>query len=291
MAIDIIALDLDDTLLRADLSISEGNKRALARARDAGIRIVLASGRNVHSMRSYAEELGLLGPGDYMICSNGAETVHSSSGRLIDERRLDPELCREIADAIEEQGFPWQIYEEGMIHVNLPNPWALEDSRLTGQPTILVEDREEFFARGLIKFVVPGEPERVAALLERLRSRFRDRVIVLTSKPYFLELLPPGADKGSALERLTRMLGLPMSRAMAIGDAMNDLGMVASAGCGCAPANAIPEVKAAARYVSVRSNEEDAVADLVERLAFPGAPEVEPPNSLDSVPPPSDRLH
>jgi Cof subfamily protein (haloacid dehalogenase superfamily) len=271
MAIDIIAIDLDDTLLRADLSISEGNKAALGLARDAGIHVVLASGRNIHSMRAYAAELGLLGPGDYMICSNGAEIVHSASGRVLDERRLDPALCREIARAIEDEGFPWQIYEAGMIHVSEPNPWAYEDSRLTGQPTILVEDREEFFARGLIKFVVPGESERIDALLAALKARFEGRASVLTSKPYFLEVLPIDADKGSALGRLAAMLGLPLSSSMAIGDAMNDLGMVMAAGWGCAPSNAIPEVRAAARYISQCSNEEDAVADLVRRLALSGA--------------------
>ena len=268
MKVDIIAVDLDDTLLRSDLTISDGNRRALAEAAASGIRVVLASGRNVHSMRAYAEELGLLGPGDYMICSNGAEILHSASGRILDERRLDPVLCREIAGAIEDRGFPWQIYEEGMIHVSKSNAWALEDSRLTGQPTILVEDREEFFSRGIIKFVVPGEAPRIAALLGELSALFADRAIVFTSKPYFLEVLPLGADKGSALERLAGMLGLPLSGAMAVGDAMNDLGMIQAAGLGCAPANAIPEVKAAARYISERTNEEDAVAEFVERLAL-----------------------
>jgi Cof subfamily protein (haloacid dehalogenase superfamily) len=268
MRIDLIAIDLDDTLLRADLRISDGNKRALARAAAMGIRVILASGRNVHSMRAYAEELGLLGPGDYMICSNGAEILHSASGRVLDERRLDPPLCREIARAIDERGFPWQVYEEGIIHLSEANSWALEDSRLTGQPGILIEDREEFFSRGLLKFVVPGDASRIKALLPELGALFAGRAAVLTSKPYFLEVQAPGADKGAALERLAGMLGLPMSGAMAIGDAMNDLGMVRAAGYGCAPANASPEVKAAARYVSERTNEEDAVADLVERLAL-----------------------
>jgi Cof subfamily protein (haloacid dehalogenase superfamily) len=268
MKVDLIAIDLDDTLLRTDLTISDRNKRALAEAASRGIRIVLASGRNVHSMRVYAEELGLLGPGDYMICSNGAEILHSASCRILDEQRLDPGLCREITQAIEDRGFPWQIYEEGMILASRSNAWALVDSRLSGQPIILVEDREEFFARGIVKFVVPGEPKLIAGLLDDLKGLFAGRAIVLTSKPYFLEVLPPGADKGSALERLARMLGLPLSSAMAVGDAMNDLGMVRAAGFGCAPANAIPEVKAAARYVSERTNEEDAVADLVERLAL-----------------------
>jgi Cof subfamily protein (haloacid dehalogenase superfamily) len=268
MKVDLIALDLDDTLLRADLSISAANKGAIAKAQAAGIRVVLASGRNVHSMRHYAEDLGLTGPGDYMICSNGAEIIHSASGRMIDERRLDPEFCREIAAAIEARGFPWQIYEEGIIHVSEPNDFAYEDSKLTGQPTILIEDREEFFAGSLVKIVVPGEPERMARLVGELSALFGERAIVLTSKPYFLEVLAPGADKGLALARLAGMLGLSMSAAMAIGDAMNDLGMLSAAGFGCAPANAGPEIRAAARYVSSRTNEEDAVADLIERVAF-----------------------
>ncbi len=268
MKVDLIAIDLDDTLLRADLTISARNKGALARAAAAGIRVVLASGRNLHSMRAYAEELGLVGPGDYMICSNGAEIIQSASGRVLDERRLDPSFCREISREIEARGFPWQIYEEGLIHVSEPNPWALEDSRLTGQPSILVEDREAFFALGLIKFVVPGEPARLSRLVAELSAAFGERAIVLTSKPYFLEVLPPGADKGSALERLAAMLGLTLGTAMAVGDAMNDLGMVRAAGFGCAPANAIPEVRAAARYISALTNEEDAVADLVDRVAL-----------------------
>ena len=116
---------------------------------------------------------------------------------------------------------------------------------------------------------MPGEAAGISDLLAELSSLFSGRAIVLTSKPYFLEVLPLGADKGSALERLVGMLGLSLSGAMAIGDAMNDLGMVGVAGYGCAPANAIPEIKAAARYISKRTNEEDAVADLVERLALP----------------------
>jgi hypothetical protein len=268
MKVDLIAIDLDDTLLRADLSISESNRRAIKAAAAAGIRVILASGRNFHSMCDYAEELGLVGPGDYMISSNGAEIIHSASGRVLDERRLDPAFCREVAGAIDARGYPWAIYEEGIIHVSEPNPWAYEDSKLTGQPTILIEDREEFFSRGLLKFVVPGEPQRLSALVRELSSLFGARAIVLTSKPYFLEVLPPGADKGLALERLAKMLDLSMTGVMAVGDAMNDLGMVRAAGFGCAPANANPEVKAAARFISERTNEEDAVADLVDRVAL-----------------------
>ena len=268
MKVDLIALDLDDTLLRTDLTISAVNQKSIERASARGIRVVLASGRNVHSMRAYAETLSLVGPGDYMICSNGAEILHSRSGHILDERRLAPAFCAEIASAIEARGFPWQVYEEGLIHVSRPNDWARADSRLTGQPAILIENREELFANGLIKFVVPGEPARIASLVKELSELFSGRAIVLTSKPYFLEVLSVDADKSAALERLVGMLDISLARVMVVGDAMNDLGMIRVAGFSCAPANAIPEVRAAARYVSSKTNEENAVSDLIERIAL-----------------------
>ena len=268
MLVDLIALDLDDTLLSTSLDVSPGNRAALAEAEAAGIRVVLASGRNIHSMRQYAASLGLDGPGDYLICSNGAEIAESGSGRIVEERRLLPGFCVEAARAIEERGFPWQVYEHGVIHVNRPSKWSYEDSRLTGQPAILVEDEGELFAPGLTKFVVPGDPADIEALRRELTELFDGRATVVTSKPYFLEVLALGVDKGSALLRLAALLGLPMARVMAVGDAMNDLGMLREAGWGCAPANALAEIKAAARLVSERTNDEDAVADLIGRVAF-----------------------
>ena len=93
---------------------------------------------------------------------------------------------------------------------------------------------------------------------------------VLISKPYFLEVLSAGTDKGTALEILADRLGIPLESVLAVGDAQNDLGMVRKAGWGCAPSNAIPAVKAAARYVSPKSHEEDAVAEILDRFV-PGA--------------------
>jgi Cof subfamily protein (haloacid dehalogenase superfamily) len=268
MNVDLIALDLDDTLLREDLTVSDANRAALAEAEERGIKIVLASGRNIHSMRHYASLLGLDAEGDYLICSNGAEILESWSGKVLERSLLSPELCHEIARAIEERGLPWQIYDEGKIHISRPNPWAQADSDLTGQPVVQVSDEDDYFSRGQIKFVVPGEVEVIARVQEELRRVFAGRAEVFTSKPYFLELMPLGVDKGRALGRLSSLLGIRMERTMAVGDAMNDLGMVRAAGWGCAPANANSAVKEAARLVSAYTNEEDAVADLVRRVAL-----------------------
>ncbi|MBL8965492.1 MAG: HAD family phosphatase, partial [Spirochaetaceae bacterium] len=94
------------------------------------------------------------------------------------------------------------------------------------------------------------------------------RAEVLISKPYFMEVLAEGVDKGEALRRLAELLGIPLAETLAAGDAMNDLGMLRVAGLGCAPSNAIPAAKEAAAYVSTLSHEEDFVADLVRRFVL-----------------------
>lgn len=268
MPIRLIALDLDDTLLREDLTISQANIEALRAAHRGGAKIVLASGRNIHSMRAYAHALGLEGPDDFLICSNGAEIVETATGRRLYERRMAPELCREVAAALAERGFPWQVYEEGRILASGRNPWTEEDTRLTGQPNVLIEDFESVFARGQVKYVVPGEPALIAGLREEFAARFAGRAEVLVSKPYFMEVLAEGVDKGEALKRLAGLLGIPLAETLAAGDAMNDLGMLRAAGLGCAPSNAIPAAKEAARHVSALSHEEDFVADLVRRFVL-----------------------
>ena len=266
--IALIALDLDDTLLRSDLSISDLNKLALQEAENAGIELVLASGRSYAAMEAYVRFLGLGRPGNFLICSNGAEILEAESGKIVESLRLSEAFCHRVAEDIEAHGFQWQVYMDGKIYCSELNPWAFLDERLSGQPAVKAVSKAELFRDGQIKFVIPGETERIAALYAEFSESYAGVAEVVTSKPYFLEILPLGADKGSALKRLAAKLGIAMENVMAVGDAMNDLSMLREAGWGCAPANAIGEAKAVARVVSAKTNEEDAVSDLVRSIAL-----------------------
>lgn len=274
MPYELIALDLDDTLLRADLSISPANRQALREATEAGIRVVLASGRNIHSMLRYARDLGIDLPGEYMICTNGAEIVETATALRVHARTLDGPFCREVAAVLAEKGFPWQVYEDGLIKGRSRHAWSELDTSLTGQPFVVIPEDElpGLLDRGQTKFLVPGAPADISRLHAELSLLFGDRAEVVISKPYFLEILAPGADKGVALERLCAILGLDPANTMAAGDAMNDLGMLGAAGLACVPANAIPEAKARAGWVSELTNEEDFVADVVKRFLLAPSP-------------------
>lgn len=270
MPIRLLAVDLDDTLLKSDLSVSETNRRAISSAREHGIRIVLASGRNIYSMKRYAQELGLTGPDEVMICTNGAEILRFNQNKVLYENKMSPQLCRDVAALLRKLGLPWQIYSDGKIYVSEKNTWTEQDSLLTGQPNILVEDFEPWFCQGQLKFVAPGDPEKVAEACRLLREHFSERASVLTSKPYFLEVLDIGSDKGIALAWLAASLGIPREGVMAIGDAHNDVGMIRWAGLGCAVGNARDEIKAEARLVAEPGHEEDAVAWLLEKATASG---------------------
>ncbi|HCO49288.1 MAG TPA: Cof-type HAD-IIB family hydrolase [Spirochaetaceae bacterium] len=264
----LIALDLDDTLLRSDLHISEANREAIVAAEDEGIELVLASGRSYAAMKRYVDFLGLARPGNFLICSNGAEILDAESGEARDRLFLSESFCHETAKNIEDHGFQWQVYMDGKIWCSKLNPWAFLDERLSGQQAVEVTSREELFRGGQIKFVIPGEEERIAELYGEFSRFYKGKAEVVTSKPYFLEILPIGADKGSALRRLAAQLAVPMDAVMAVGDAMNDYSMVKAAGWGCAPANALEAIKAIARVISDKTNEEDAVADLIYSVAL-----------------------
>ena len=272
MPYELIALDLDDTLLHTDLGISEANRSALKEAHGNGAKIVLASGRNLVSMEKYSAFLGLTGPDDYIIASNGAQIIATATERVLYERTLPPETCRLAAQALRAVGLPWQIYVNGTIYYSEGNDWIKEDSRLSGMPNEPIGDVESFFTEGQIKFVAPGDADKMPARLAEVARLLSGKAEVLVSKPYFLEVLPLGVDKGEALRVLAETLGIPLERCIACGDAMNDLGMLKTAGLGCAPANATSIVKEAAGYISELTNDQDFVADIVRRFVLPGGP-------------------
>jgi len=265
---ELIALDLDDTLLSPDLSISDLNIDAVARVLDEGIPVILASGRTIDSMRSYARQLGIYGRGLPMICVNGAEVRDTDSETVLRRLALTPHACRMALSVLLDLGLPAQAYEEGLIVVSEHNKWTAEDGRLTGLGIRLAEGNDELATIPRSKLIASGDPALISQVYEEVRLRLAGIAHVLISKPCFLEILPPGADKGEALAWVAAGMGVAREAVMAVGDSGNDLGMLGWAGIACAPADARPDVGAIARHVSVRGHADGAVAELLDRFVF-----------------------
>jgi len=268
--ITLLALDLDDTLLREDLTISFHTKNVLKRVEEAGIIVVLASGRSPKAMERYARDLGLHKRPGYLVCNNGTTIQESHTGTIVKEFFLPIEASLAVFDLVDAEGFPVQIYEDGTIYVSRRNEYADIDQKLTGLRQVVVDNFRSFLAAGTQKMVIPGDPALLKPLEVLLKTFIGDRVTIFTSKPYFLEILPPATGKGEALAMVAQMLGIDRNQVMAIGDSMNDESMIRWAGYGVAMLNGDPRIKAIAKAVTGRTNEEDGVADFVEQHLLKG---------------------
>ncbi|WP_304226616.1 Cof-type HAD-IIB family hydrolase [Gracilinema caldarium] len=268
--IKLLALDLDDTLLRDDLTISFHTKNVLKKVEESGVIVMLASGRSPNAMDRYARDLVMHKRPGYLVCNNGTTIIESHTGQVVKEFFLPIEAALAVYDLVDAEGFPVQIYEDGTIYVSRRNEYADIDQKLTGQRQVVVDNFRAFLAAGAQKMVVPGDPALLRPLETLLKTFIGDRVTIFTSKPYFLEILPPATGKGEALALVAQMLGIDRNQVMAIGDSMNDESMIRWAGFGVAMANGDPRIKAMAKAVTARTNEEDGVADFVERHILKG---------------------
>ncbi|MFW5800618.1 MAG: Cof-type HAD-IIB family hydrolase [Spirochaeta sp.] len=265
MNIQLIAMDLDDTLLNHDQQLSKENHDAIIAAEDRGIRVVLASGRSPFGMQPYIEQLELHRREGYAICFNGAIVKQTDTHQELMYEGLPEDVAHQVMEWAVARRIPIQTYKGDTIYVTGENAHTHIDSKLTRMQKVLASP-EEMLALKPIKYVLPGDPGLLQKYQTELRELLGNRAGVFVSKPYFLEVMAPMADKGHALAFLSKRLGVPREQVMAIGDAPNDLGMLRWAGYSVAMSNALPEIHAAADWVTSRDNHRAGVAEAVERL-------------------------
>lgn len=264
--VKLLALDLDDTLLRQDLSFSRRTRAVLKKAEDQGLVVVLASGRAPKAMERYARELDMHKRPGFIICNNGVSVYRTDTWELVQEQKLPVQPALLVYDFVDSEGLPVQVYDDESIYVSKRNEFADQDIKLTGFRQVVVENFRAMIAAGQTKLVIPGDPMYLSPLEKILKNLIGDELTIFTSKPYFLEILPPDCGKGQALAFVAKELGISRSSVMAVGDSMNDESMIRWAGWGVAMRNGVPDIKQLASFITDKTNEEDGVASLVEEF-------------------------
>ncbi len=264
--IKLLAIDLDDTLLTEQLTISAENRAAVRAAEEAGVKVLLASGRTLFSMRDYSRELGLWEREGFLIANNGATVLSTLQGETILQKTLPAEIGLAAWKIVDKYGITMQYYGDGEIFCSGPSSYTEKDCELTGQVWHQLPSFEAAIKIPRTKFVVPGDPKILPAVEAELKKHIGDQANIFISKPYFLEILRNDADKGTALEFVAHELSIPRDQVMAIGDSMNDFGMVKWAGTGVAVANAHETVKAAADFITTRDHQRNAVAEAIKHF-------------------------
>jgi Cof subfamily protein (haloacid dehalogenase superfamily) len=216
-------------------------------------------------MDQYARELNLHKRAGYLVSNNGVTVLKTDTGEIVKETRLPVDAALSVFDLVQAEGLPVQVYDGNTIYVSRRNEFADQDQKLTGFRQVVVENFRAMISLGQSKMVIPGDPMILRPIESILKTYIGDRVTIFTSKPYFLEILPPATGKGEALAFVCDSLGIDREEVLAVGDSMNDESMIRWAGVGVAMRNGDPRIKAIASFVTAHTNEEDGVADLVER--------------------------
>jgi len=264
----IIALDLDDTLLRSDLSISHRTRHAIKRTEQLGVTVVLASGRIPEAMEHSSRLLGLHKRPGYLVSNNGALIEESNSGQIIHEARLEPRLAMAICDLADAEGFAMQIYQDDIMYVSRQNEYSDCDKKVTGIRQVVVENFRAMVNEGCYKLIIPGDPMLLTHVESIIKTYLGEDITLFTSRPYFLEIMARNTDKGAALDKIAGILGASAEEVLAIGDSMNDEAMIRWAGVGVAIANADERIKKIADLVADYSNDDDGVAEIIEKYFF-----------------------
>ena len=256
----LVASDLDGTLLRPDETVSERTRAALAAARDAGITVVLVSGRPPRSLGPIAERIGV---GGIAICANGALVWDLDTGTMVDSSPLAAELAARLVRTLREAipGVLFAVELEGCF--GREAGWS--DTPVAAAPEVLEGDALELIGGPVIKLLVRHPSLPFAELAERARAAVGDDAVATWAGLRLVEISAAGVTKAFALERLCRRLGVAAGEVVAVGDMPNDLAMLAWAGTAVAVANAAREVLDAADEVTA-ANTEDGVALLLERI-------------------------
>lgn len=275
----LLAVDLDGTLLTPDRRIGAGDADALRRAVDAGVVVLVATGRGLHTARPVLEALPVPA---YAALHNGALLLDPSGAELW-------RVCmqaRAVAAAlplVRAAGLHPMLYAgvagAGGADVTLvlerdarDSPHAQEYLRTKGPILELVADVAVARDRGVLGMVSFGSRDSVtaaASAMAPLNGSVESWWSPSTGPGADLfEALAPGGAKGCALRRLTERLGLTPEEVMAIGDNNNDLDMLRYAGTAVAMANATPEARAAAHFVTT-ANTANGVAHALARVGLP----------------------
>lgn len=264
----LIALDMDGTLLNSQKQISERTKAAIARARENGIRIVLASGRPINGIRSKLEELNIRSERDFVVSFNGSLVQNVATGAILHNEIIDGKSARLVAGLARELGVCTHAFSQefGLITPE-NNKYTEHEAEINSMPVTemdfsLLEDDHP-----IIKTMIVAEPELLTRAIRQFPASFHEQFTIVQSTPFFVEFLNKKSNKGLAVQAIAEHLGIKKEEVICMGDAENDHHMIEYAGLGVAMANAMEETKKIADYIT-HSNDEDGVAYVIEKFAL-----------------------
>lgn len=283
MAIRLLALDLDGTLLDPHGRITEGNRTALEEARACGVRVALVTGRRFRDARPIALDLGLDVP---LIAHNGALTKHAETLETVAVLPLPLSAARRAlqigrsvgADSLlsdDHEGLGLLVYDHLRGDNRAAQSYVTWSRRIHGdegdEAVRQVNSLEEYLDHEPVHLAFSGGCDEMQTLGTLIRSELGSDVkVFLTTYPKrdfaLLDVVHPQASKGVGVAAAAAELGVTREEVMAIGDNFNDLEMLSYAGTGVVMGNAESSLHELEGFYKTATNDEDGVARAIERF-------------------------
>lgn len=267
--IQLIALDMDGTLLDSEKRLSPANAQALSRCAQMGIQIVPATGRAASGIIPQVRDL----PGvNYAIATNGGAVIELKTGRILDCHRIPNQQAVHLMEMLSAYHVMYDPYVDGRGKMQKSFFEHMDEYRLSPVIQDLIRATRDVVP-DVIEYMKTSkkDAEKINVYVADLKDKEILRPILMAqpglavsaSLVNNLEINSADATKGNALMWLADYLGIPRESTLAFGDGENDISMLFAAGIGVAMENALDIVKSAADCVT-RTNDQDGVARFLE---------------------------
>lgn len=277
----MLAFDLDGTLLRPDRTIDPRTAASIQRAIDQGIHIAIASGRDRNGCAFVYKQLGLEDKGENYLALVNGQIIYDLKNKEYD---LDDVLTPEDGHKIQEvcrkhdvEGIFCCGYDFYSYLSQESRKRKQEEAQKTGQPAdyglrtaselrnfIELDVQPYTFTQDINKVCMVHKKEWFSEHMDELKKELSDYDLMLVG-PDWLEIMPKGIGKQSAIAKIAHKLGFTANEVMAFGDAENDLQMLESAGISVAMGNGMDTAKAVANVVT-DTNENNGIGQAIDAL-------------------------
>ncbi len=266
----ILFTDLDGTLLNDEKQISPGNQAAIDEALAAGHAIVISTGRSLPSALALAERLGFSGEGCYLIAWNGGQIYDLYRQKTIYSKTLPQSLARPLFDAAAAREIHIQTYDRTYVLSEHDNQMLRDYEHFTGHHYRVVADIQQALTVDPYKILAIlygcDAHDRLEAFRQEILSAYPNIISSFFSSDTYLEIVPKGVSKGSAIRWMCDYMNIPLENSVAAGDAQNDISMLEAAHIGAVMCNAFPGVAEHGDYVTQADNNHDGLAEIIRKF-------------------------
>lgn len=273
MGYKLIACNMDETLLNDNHEICERNIKAIRKAKEEyGVKFVPTTGRSYGQIQDSLKVIGLHDENnEYILSFNGGALTENKNNRLIDFRGLDFSKMKELFEFGLIKDVCMHVYTKDTVYVYRIS--ESENERIKNQKVqcvIMEEDTVDFLKDTEIAKILYQNVDvtYMQGFEKDMEYITKDCCSVSYSSNRYMEFNALGVDKGQALIRLARILGIDIEDTIAVGDNYNDMAMLKVAGLSVAAGNAVEDVKEACDLTTKATNNDGVVAELLERFVF-----------------------